>query len=93
MDLKLHVIAVILFYVILTYVTYTSLKHLMNEPTAFEESHQENQTVLPSFTMCPLQLPNTNYSSIQSFEEIQKAIEESKNTFSFSYFKEKSYEN
>ena len=50
----------------------------MNEPTAFEEKLSNNQTILPSFTMCPYEPETTKYSSIRSFEEILEAIEELK---------------
>ena len=64
----------------------------MNEPTAFEEKLLENNTILPSLTMCPQGSENAKYSSIRSFEEVLEAIEDTKNNYSFLYFKGKSYE-
>ena len=92
MALRLHLIAVIFFYVILIYVIIKSFTNLMNEPTAFEENLLDNHTILPSFTMCPYQPETAKYSSIGSFEEILEAIVETRNNYSFLYFEEKSYE-
>ena len=64
----------------------------MNEPTAFEEKLLDNQTILPSFTMCPYTPETAKYSSIKSFEEMLEAIAETRNNYSFLYFKEKNYD-
>ena len=92
MVLRLHLIAVIFFYMILIYLIINSFKHLMNEPTAFEEKLLDNQIILPSFTMCPHRRETPKYSSIRSFGEILEAIENTRNNYSFEYSTEKSYE-
>ena len=48
----------------------------MNEHTTFEETIFENEAQTPSFTLCPTK-PDApfNNKSIESFEDVEKAIE------------------
>ena len=92
MSFKPHSIAIILFYMVLIFVIIQSLINLMNEPTAFEEKVMENHTILPSFTLCPSSPDNPTFSSIQSFEEVMKAIEVTRKNYSYLFQSSKSYD-
>ena len=79
------------FYLILIGVCITSWIKLLKEPTTFEEKVLYNKTRLPSFTLCPEQPyndPITN-KSIESFEDIEKAIENIKDKYTIEYAEQK----
>ena len=83
----------ICFYLILIGVCVTSWIKLLKEPTAFEEKIVSNQARLPSFTLCPAQPDGTiSNKSIESFEDIEKAIENVKNKYTIEYVEQKPYE-
>ena len=90
--IKLHTIATFIFYTILLAVLIKSLKLLLSEPTTFEEIILQNQTVIPSLTLCPFKPENPNYSSIQSFEETMEVMESIRSHYKFEVFSEKAYE-
>ena len=81
------------FYLILIGVCVTSWIKLLKEPSAFEEKVVENQAKLPSFTLCPSQSigPLSN-KSIESFEDIEKAIEDVRYKYKIEYLEYKPYE-
>ena len=82
------------FYLILIGVCITSWIKLLKEQTAFEEKVAYNKTRLPSFTLCPTQPyydPITN-KSIESFEDIKKAIENVRVDYTIEYNEFKPYE-
>ena len=56
---------------------------LLQEPTYFEEKVVYNQAILPSFTLCPIgTIRNT---SIESFEDIERAIENVRYKYTIEY--------
>ena len=82
------------FYLILIGICITSCIKLLKEPTTFEEKVLYNKTRLPSFTLCPEQPyndPITN-KSIESFEDIKKAIENVRVDYTIKYKEYKPYE-
>ena len=82
------------FYLILIGVCITSWIKVLKEPTTFEEKVAYNKTRLPSFTLCPTQAyydPITN-KSIESFEDIKKAIENIRVNYTIEYAEYKPYE-
>ena len=50
----------------------------MQEQTAFEETIAENQAIVPSFTLCPQDHHDSVVESIENFDDVAKAIENSK---------------
>ena len=82
------------FYLILIGICITSWIKLLKEQTAFEEKVVNNKTRLPSFTLCPndpYKDPITN-KSIESFEDIKKAIENVRVNYTIEYDEYKPYE-
>ena len=82
------------FYLIIIGVCITSWIKLLKEQTAFEEKFAYNKARLPSFTLCPTQPyydPITN-KSIESFEDIKKAIENVRVDYTIKYKEYKPYE-
>ena len=58
----------------------------MNEQTAFEENHVENERKLPSFTLCPMPADRSGAnSSIESFEDVASAIKNVESKFTIKY--------
>ena len=89
----MKVIIRICFYLILIGVCVTSWIKLLKEPTAFEEKIVNNQARLPTFTLCPAQPHGTiSNKSIESFEDIEKAIENVKDKYTIEYVEQKPYE-
>ena len=89
----IKVIIRICFYLILIGVCVTSWMKLLKEPTAFEEKIVNNQARLPSFTLCPAQPDGTiSNKSIESFEDIEKAIVNIKDKYTIEYAEQKPYE-
>ena len=82
------------FYIILIGICITSWIKLLKEQTAFEEKVVNYTTRLPSFTICP----NDHYTdpitnkSIESFEDIKKAIENVRVNYTIEYAEYKPYE-
>ena len=83
----------IFFYLILIAVCVTSWNTFLKEPTAFEENIVYNKARLPSFTLCPTQPDHPiNNKSIESFEDIEKAIEHVRSKYTIEYLEKKPYE-
>ena len=80
----------ICFYVILSAVCVTSWIKVLKEPTTFEEKIVKNQARLPSFTLCPTQ--PIGDKSIESFEDIDKAIEHVRYKYTLKYCEYKAHE-
>ena len=79
------------FYLILIGICFTSWVKLLKESTTFEEKIVYNKTRLPSFTLCPNQPyydPITN-KSIESIEDIKKAIENVRVDYTIEYIENK----
>ena len=93
MFLSVKSIIRICFYLILIAVCVTSLIQFLKEPTTFEENVVYNKARLPSFTLCPTQPdhPISN-KSIESFEDIEKAIERVRSKYTIKYLEYKPYE-
>ena len=79
-------IKVIVHTIILTFLTLilferflSCYNNLMDEPTAFEEGILDDRTTFPSFTFCPTNLEDSH--SIESFEDVAKAIEIAKTKY------------
>ena len=81
----------ICFYLIIIAACITSLIKFLSEPTTFEEKIVYNQARLPSFTLCPT-YGQISDSSIGSFEDIEKAIENVRNLYTIEYKEFKAYE-
>ena len=84
----------ICFYLILIGIFITSWIKLLKEPTAFDEKAAYNKTRLPSFTLCPNEPyydPITN-KSIESFEDIKQAIQNTRDGYTIVYSEYKPYE-
>ena len=65
----------------------------MKEPTTFDENIVENHSRLPSFTLCPSQPDDfLDSKSIESFEDIEKALEHKRQFYSMAYTEYKPYE-
>ena len=71
-------IIVLVFYLILIGVIGIQLKKVFDTETAFEEFEINNDTRLPSFTLCPYYSSN----SIETFEEAMIAIDNAKGDYS-----------
>ena len=71
----------ICFYLILIVICVTSWIKLLQEPTYFEEKIVYNQARLPSFTLCP----SYKSESIESFEDIERAIENVRHMYTIEY--------
>ena len=81
------------FYLIIIGVCVTSWIKLSKEPTTFDENIVENHARLPSFTLCPTHSDDPPGSkSIESFEDIEKAIEHKRQFYSMAYAEYKPYE-
>ena len=66
------------FYVILLGICIKAWIKLMREPTAYEETIVENEAILPSFTLCPLNHHDSVVKSIENFNDVTQAIENTK---------------
>ena len=71
----------ICFYLILIVICITSCIKLLKEPTYFEEKVVLDQARLPSFTLCP----SDKNESIESFEDIERAIENVRYMYTIEY--------
>ena len=78
MKVNCDAIIVLVFYLILIGVIGIQLKKVFDTETAFEEFEINNDTRLPSFTLCPYYSSN----SIETFEEAMVAIDNAKNDYS-----------
>ena len=90
--IKLHYIFTFAFYLLLISASFGAWKTFKEEPTAFQETIAENQTKLPSFTICPLKYDDPENKSIQSFDDITSAIESTKLKFRIKITEDKPYE-
>ena len=68
---------------ILIVICITSCIKLLKEPTYFEEKVVYNQARLPSFTLCPSE--HDRNESIESFEDIDRAIENVRYKYTIEY--------
>ena len=94
LNVSLQSIVRICFYLILIGVCISSWIKFLKEQTAFEEKAAYNRTIIPSFTLCPNQPyydPITN-KSIESFEDIKRAIENVRVNYIIEYAEYKPYE-
>ena len=92
MKVNCDAIIVLVFYLILIGVIGIQLKKVFNSETAFEEFEINNDTKLPSFTLCPYSSSTSNgYHSIETFEEAMIAIENAKNDYSIAMTWEKPF--
>ena len=64
----------------------------MREPTAYEETIVENEAILPSFTLCPLNHHDSVVKSIESFNDVTQAIENTKFKYTITITKNKAFE-
>jgi hypothetical protein len=93
LNVSIKFIIRICFYLILFVVCVTSWIKFLKEPTTFEENIVYNKARLPSFTLCPTQPDHPISSkSIESFEDIQKAIEHVRHKYKIDYLEYKPYE-
>ena len=93
LDIKLEYIVRFSFYGIIIGVTINSLIKLWEEPTAFDEKIVKGDAILPSFTLCPNQPDDPhNDKSIESFEDVTKAIKNVESMFTIVYTESKPYE-
>ena len=77
MKITFETVIVVIFYLILIGIIGISFFKVLDSPTAFEEYEINNDTKLPSFTICP-------YSGlgIGTFEEAMTAIDNAKDNYS-----------
>jgi hypothetical protein len=93
LNISIKSIVRICFYLILIGVSITSWMKLLKEDTTFVEKVVENQPRLPSFTLCPSQPDHPiNKKSIESFEDIEKAIENVRHKYRIEYLEYKPFE-
>ena len=83
LNVSIKPIVRICFYLILIVICITSWTKLLQEPTYFEEKVVYDQTRLPSFTLCPDE--HNRNESIESFEDIERAIENVKYQYKIEY--------
>ena len=85
LNFRIHSIIIFFFYLVLIGVATLSWMNLMEERTTFEETIVENGARLPSITLCP---DSNEYSdkSIESFEDIEEDITNSKKQFKITYY-------
>ena len=82
-NVSIKFIVRVCFYLIIIGVCVTSWIKLLQEPTYFEEKVVYNQARLPSFTLCPSgTIRNT---PIESFEDIERAIENVRYKYTIEY--------
>ena len=84
LNVSIKSIVRICFYLILIVICIASLIKLLQEPTYFEEKVVYDQTRLPSFTLCPRTRTDRN-ESIESFEDIEIAIENVRYKYTIEY--------
>ena len=84
LNVSIKSIVRICFYLILIVICITSWIKLLQEPTYFEEKVVYDQTRLPSFTLCPRTRTDRN-ESIESFEDIEIAIENVRYKYTIEY--------
>ena len=77
MKITFETVIVVIFYLILIGIIGISFYKVLDSPTAFEEYEINNDTKLPSFTLCP-------YSGLEigTFEEAMIAIDNAKDDYS-----------
>lgn len=93
LNINIKTIFRICFYLILIAVCISSWIKLLRVPTAFEEKVVYNQARLPSFTLCPREVDDTNRNElIESFEYIDKAIKNVRYKYTIRYEEYKAYE-
>ena len=80
MKVSCDAIIVLVFYLILIGVIGIQLKKVFDTETAFEEFEINNDTRLPSFTLCPYGYYSPNV--IETFEEAMMAIDNAKDDYS-----------
>ena len=83
LNVSIKPIVRICFYLILIVICITSWTKLLQEPTYFEEKVVYDQTRLPSFTLCPSGTDRNE--SIESFEDIERAIENIRYKYTIEY--------
>ena len=83
LNVSIKFIVRICFYLIIIGVCVTSWIKVLQEPTYFKEKVVYNQARLPSFTLCPDE--HDRNESIESFEDIERAIENVKYQYKIEY--------
>ena len=78
MKITFETVIVVIFYLILIGIIGISFYKVLDSPTAFEEYEINNDSKLPSFTLCPYD----SFNSIETFEEAMIAIENAKDNYS-----------
>ena len=78
MKVNYDTVIVLFFYLILIGIIGIQLNKVFNSQTAFEEYEINNDTKLPSFTLCPY----GSFNSIGTFEDTMIAIENAKDDYS-----------
>ena len=63
----------------------------MDEHTTFEETILQNDTRVPSLTLCPYGNPDKN-KSMESFEDVAQEIESAKNKYKIKFSEYKQFE-
>ena len=81
MKITFETVIVVIFYLILIGIIGISFSKVLDSPTAFEEYETNNDTKLPSFTLCPYE----SFNSIGTFEETMMAIENAKDEYSMKW--------
>ena len=79
--IKVETIAKIIFYLILIVVLSFSFQTLLDSQTAYEENQLEGDLKLPSITICPTRIENSN-DKIEDFDMALATIEKAKELYS-----------
>ena len=88
MKITFETVIVVIFYLILIGIIGISFHKVLDSPTAFEEYEINNETKLPSFTLCPYDSSN----SIETFEEAMIAIDNAKDDYSMRLYISRPFE-
>ena len=88
--IKIETLAKIIFYLILIVVLGFSFQNLWDSQTAYEENQLEGDLKLPSITICPNRIENSN-DKIEDFDMALASIEKAKELYSAQMDWEKDY--
>ena len=79
--IKVETIATIIFYLVLAVVLAFSFQNVLNSQTAYEENQLEGDIKLPSITICPNRIENSN-DKIEDFDMALASIKKAKELYS-----------
>ena len=79
--IKVETIATIIFYLVLAVVLAFSFQNLLDSQTAYEENQLEGDIKLPSITICPNRIENSN-DKIEDFDMALASIKKAKELYS-----------